>query len=120
MKNIIDSLMENYEQHQIEMINQSWYFADKETRAHRLHTIIALVLELENIKKVNKFSCNFGLMAIEAVIQGDWKELENIVEFQKFEGESKEIQENIAPLWETFRLIALTAIAQANGTLVAN
>ena len=51
-------------------------------------------------------------MAIEAVIQGDWKELEEVIGYQTFKTEHPETQAEFAPLWEKFRLIAETAIAE--------
>lgn len=51
-------------------------------------------------------------MAIEAVIQGDWRELEEVVGYQKFEAETPDIRAQFVPLWEKFCLIAETAIAE--------
>ena len=109
---ISDKLMAMFEERQLEEIQNSWCLADKAARKHRLKTLIALVLELEEIKKVSIFSTAFGEMAIEAVIQGDWRELEEVVGYQTFKAESKEIQDQFAPLWEKFRAIAETAIAE--------
>jgi hypothetical protein len=109
---IIENLTSKFEEHQLEQINNSWCLANKSERKHRLKTIIALVLELEEIKKVDKFATTFGDMAIEAVICGDWKEFEQVCEYQTFKDESIEIQKRYAPLWEKFRTIAETAIAE--------
>jgi hypothetical protein len=109
---ISEKLMEMFEERQLEEILRSWCLADKATRKHRLKTIIALSVELEEIKKVNIFSTLFGEMAIEAVIQGDWRELEEVVGYQTFKTEHPETQAEFAPLWEKFRLIAETAIAE--------
>jgi len=107
-----EKLLEMFEEKQLEEILRSWCLADKAARKHRLKTVIALVFELDEIKKVNIFSTAFGEMAIEAVIKGDWKELEEVVGYQKFEAETPDIRAQFAPLWENFRLIAETAIAE--------
>jgi len=107
-----EKLISMFEERQLEEILRSWCLANKATRKHRLKTIIALAVELEEIKKVNIFSTSFGEMAIEAVIQGDWKELEEVVGYQTFKTEHPETQAEFAPLWEKFRLIAETAIAE--------
>jgi hypothetical protein len=107
-----EKMLAMFEERQLEEIMRSWCLADKATRKHRLKTIIALAVELEEIKKVNIFSTLFGEMAIEAVIQGDWKELEEVVGYQTFKTESLDIQAKFAQLWEKFRLIAETAIAE--------
>jgi len=109
---ISEKMMAMFEERQLEEIMNSWCLADKAARKHRLRTIIALAIELEAIKKVSIFSTSFGEMAIEAVIQGDWKELEEVVGYQTFNAEHPDIQAKFAPLWERFRLIAETAIAE--------
>ena len=109
---ISEKMMTMFEERQLEEITRSWCLADKAVRKHRMRTIIALAVELEEIKKVNIFSTSFGEMAIEAVIQGDWKELEEVVGYQTFKSEHPDIQAQFAPLWEKFRLIAETAIAE--------
>jgi hypothetical protein len=110
--NILSNLMEQLETRQVEQIQNSWCMVDKATRKFRLNTIIALIVELEEIKKTSSFSIVFGYMAIEAVICGDWRELEEVVELQYFKGEEPDTSNKYAPLWEKFRLIAETAIAE--------
>jgi urease accessory protein UreF len=73
---------------------------------------VALSVELEEIKKVNKFSTAFGEQAIEAVIQGDWRELEEVANFLTFSTENPEIRDQFSPLWDKFRTLALTACAE--------
>jgi hypothetical protein len=109
---ISEKLVVMFEERLLEQILRSWCLADKETRKHRLRTVIELTLELEKIKKVSLFSTAFGEMAIEAVIQGDWQELKEIINFQDFRTEDAKIREEFAPLWENFRVIAQTAIAE--------
>lgn len=109
---ISEKLISMFEERQLEQILLSWCLIDKAERKHRLKTIIALTIELEEIKKASRFSCMFGELAIEAVIQGDWKELEEVANSQTFKSESNDIQIKYAPLWDNFRLIAETAIAE--------
>ena len=104
--------MEMFEQRTIEMIQQSWCLQDKGTRKSRLTTVTALVLELEAIKKVSTFSAALGESIIEAVIQGDWQEVEQVAEFLTFEAERGEIRSKYGKLWDTFRVLTVTACAE--------
>lgn len=107
-----EELISAYQEHLHQMVQRSWCLQDKYTRKHRLSTVIALAIELEDIKKVNRFSTAFGEQAIEAVIQGDWRELEEVAKFLTFESEIPDIRDQFKPLWEKFRTLALTACAE--------
>jgi hypothetical protein len=107
-----EKLMAMYEERTFEMVHKSWCLQEKAVRRHRLQTVVALILELEEIKKVDIFSTAFGEQAIEAVIQGDWHEVEEVIEFQTFEAEEPKIRDRYKDLWEKFRIIALTACAE--------
>lgn len=107
-----EKLAKAYEEHLLQMVQESWCLQDKPTRKHRLTTVIALSVELDAIKRVNIFSTACGEQVIEAVIQGDWREVEEMVEYLTFSTECSEIQEKYCPLWEKFRTLALTACAE--------
>jgi hypothetical protein len=113
MTNIIDKLVAAYGEHRLETISRAWCVVDKWERMHRLRTVMALSVELDIICSKDKFSTAFGEMAIEAVIEGDWREVDQVADFLTFESEGPETVGRYGPLWEQFRTIAKTASAEA-------
>jgi hypothetical protein len=109
---ITEKLVKVYEDHLLQMFQAAWCLQDKPTRKHRLATVIALSVELDAIKKVDIFSTAWGEQIIEAVIQGDWREVEEVVAYVTFDTERAELRERYNPLWERFRALALTACAE--------
>lgn len=109
----IDKMMEKYGEHRLEVISRAWCVVDKWERNHRLRTVVALSVELEKVRSVDRFSSAFGEMAIEAVIQGDWREVDQVAEFLTFESEGETTAQKYGPLWEDFRTIAQAASAEA-------
>lgn len=109
---ITEKLVKAYEGHLLQMFQASWCLQDKPTRKHRLNTVMALSVELDVIKRVDIFSTAFGEQAIEAVIQGDWREVEELTGYMTFDTESSDLREKYNPLWEKFRALALTACAE--------
>lgn len=108
---ITEKLAKVYEEHLLQMFQASWCLQDRPTRKHRLTTIMALSVELDAIKRVDIFSTAWGEQVIEAIIQGDWREAEEVVGYLTFP-ERPEVQEKYEPLWEKFRTLALTACAE--------
>lgn len=109
---ISEKLMGMYEERTLQMIQQSWCLQDKHTRKSRLATVTTLIIELENIKRISTFSAALGESIIEAVIQGDWYEVEQVAEFLTFRAEREEIRSKFSVLWDNFRVAALTACAE--------
>lgn len=110
---IVDKLAVKFGEYRLEVISRSWCVVDKEERARRLRTVIALSVELDVIRSKDRFSTAFGEMAIEAIIQGDWREVDQVAGFLTFESEGEETVAKYGPLWEQFRVIAKTAAAEA-------
>jgi hypothetical protein len=109
---ITEQLVSKFEASQLEEILRSWCLVPKQERKHRLKTIIDLSIEVERIRSISNFYITFGELGIEAVIKGDWEELQDISNSQTFRTESKELQAKFFPLWEKFREIANKAIAE--------
>jgi len=109
---ITEKLARVYEEHLLQMFQAAWCLQDKPTRKHRLTTVMDLSVELDAIKKVDIFSTAFGEQVIEAVIQGDWREAEEVVGYLTFDTERSELREKYDSLWEKFRTLALTACAE--------
>jgi hypothetical protein len=109
---ITEKLAGLYEEHLLQEFQAAWCLQDKPTRKHRLTTVMALSVALDEIKKVDIFSTAFGEQVIEAVIQGDWREVEEVTSYLTFDVERQELRDKYKPLWERFRTLALTACAE--------
>lgn len=109
---VTEKLARVYEEHLLQMFQAAWCLQDKPTRKHRLTTVMALSVELDAIKKVDIFSTACGEQVIEAVIQGDWREVEEVIAYVTFDTERDELRERYKLLWEKFRALALTACAE--------
>lgn len=109
---ITEKLAKVYEEHLLQMFQASWCLQDKPTRKHRLKTVLALSVELEAIKKIDIFSTAIGEQIIEAVIQGDWREVEEVAGYLTFDTERSELRDRYNSLWENFRTLALTSCAE--------
>ena len=69
----------------------------------RLKLVIELSVELEKIRQISIQSTAWGEMAIGDVINGNWADLPDKIDFLKFSMESEDFQKEYAPLWEKFR-----------------
>lgn len=98
------------EEDMLDRVSQSWCLQDKAERKHRLKTIIALGVELEEIRRTEKFNSNLGEAAIEAIIEGDWEDAERWVDHFTFEDEEEAVRDRYAVIWEKFRVILMTAV----------
>jgi ASC-1-like (ASCH) protein len=110
---LLDKILEKFGEHRLETISRAWCIVDKWERKHRLRTVVALSVELEKVRSVDRFSSVLGESAIEAVIQGDWRGVDQVVEFLTFESEGEKTAQKYGPLWEDFRIIAQAASAEA-------
>lgn len=107
----VEKMMAMLEEDLAERVSRSWCLQDKAERKHRLNTIIALSTELEAIRRTSRFNSALGEAAIEAVIEGDWDDAEEWVKHFTFEDECEDVRDTYAPLWEKFRIILMTAVA---------
>ncbi len=112
VSDLFTKLMAKYDDFQIEQIGKCWFLASKKDRKHRLKSVMLLSVELEAIKKISTFSTAFGEQLIEAIIQGDWKEAEQVLAFLSFKEDGPEIEKKYVPLWEGFKAVALFAIEE--------
>ncbi len=108
----LQRMMDTFTEYQLKRAAASWCFQNKEERKHRLHTLTALVVELERIRSIDIFATAFGDMAIEDVIQGDWASVAETISWFTFPGDDQQIQDKYTPLWEGFRAILLAAVAE--------
>lgn len=94
----VDVAMDIFKSDMAKRVERSWCLQDKTERRHRLKTIISLVVELENIKKINRCGVSLGEAAIESVIEGDWEDVLQWVDHFKWEGEDEGVTPDEAKL----------------------
>lgn len=95
---------------QAEKIAASWFLQPREERKRRLHTIVRLSVELERIRETVNFSTKLAEQAIEAVIEGDWKRVEEWSEHFIFSDESLEARQTYVPVFALFRELLLQVL----------
>jgi hypothetical protein len=104
------SLREFLELHNAEKIAQSWPLQPREEQRRRLTAVVRLSAELERVREKENFATRLAEMAIEAVIEGDWKMVEEWVEHFSFEDERDEIRIPSSATFATFRELLLQAL----------
>lgn len=110
---LFDRMMENFGIYRTEQLARSWCMVDRHEKRLRLKVIRALVLELEEIRKVDCFSTGLGESAIESVIEGDWKDVLEHATWFTWE-DDPETAKRYAPLWAKFVAILQTAKGDVN------
>jgi hypothetical protein len=85
-----------------EQVEASWVLQSPEEKKRRRRAIIELAIELGRIREVTQFSTLLAETAIEAVIEGDWKRVEEWAEHFTFVGESDELCDEYAPIFAVF------------------
>lgn len=108
-RKVFRRMLGTFAEHQWKQILASYCLQPPEEKKARRRAIIDLSLELEEIKKTGNFSVGIGELAIEAVIEGDWKHARNYISWLSFTEESVELREREAPRWEKFRAVLLVA-----------
>ena len=93
-----------------EKLAASWGLQSPEERKRRRRIVIALAQELGRIAEKSGFSTHLAELAIESVIEGDWKMAEEWAEHFAFEDEHEEIRTREAPEFAIFRELLLQAI----------
>jgi hypothetical protein len=104
------SLREFMELHSAEKLSLSWSLQPREEQKRRLSAIVRLSAELERIREKEIFATGLAEMAIEAVIEGDWKMVEEWAEHFAFEDERDKIHIHGAAIYGTFRELLLQAL----------
>lgn len=104
-----------YADHMQKRLEASWFLQDRREKRLRMRFVLLLAEELAKIRQVSVFATAFGEMAIEAIIEGDWKTLAEIQRDLTFDGESKDCHARYNPLWAPFRDIIETALVAHQG-----
>jgi hypothetical protein len=107
----VDKLFAMYGEWRMKQVSRAWCLASREERKLRLRTVVALSVELHRIKQVSIFATASGEGAIEAVIEGDWKEAAGRASDLTFEKDPI-AKERHGALWEPFILQLRAACAE--------
>jgi hypothetical protein len=96
-----------------EKLSAAWCIQSREERKRRLHAVMQLSVELARIKEVTVFSSRLAEQAIEAVIEGDWKTVQEYADLFSFNDEREELRERCVGTFATFRELLLQALRAA-------
>jgi len=93
-----------------EKLAASWHLQPKEEKRRRLNAVMQLSVELDRVRVVTTFSTRLAELAIEAVIEGDWKSVEDWADMFAFTDEHEDLREKYAPIYATFRELLLQVL----------
>lgn len=96
--------------HRAEQLAASWALQVPEEKKRRRRAVIQLSIELGRIRDTMEFSTALAELAIEAVIEGDWKMVEEWAEHFTFESEGAELRDRCAPVFAVFRELLLQTL----------
>ena len=94
----------------VDKIAGTWCLQSTEEKKRRRRIIIALSQELGLIAEKTNFSTHLAELVIEAIIDGDWKMVEEWAEHFAFEDELDANRERYAPEFAIFRELLLQAV----------
>lgn len=95
---------------QAEKLASSWALQPREERKRRLAAVMQLSVELTRIHETTTFSTRLAESAIESVIEGDWKMVEEWAEHFTFADEDDQLSQKYAPVFAVFRELLLQVL----------
>jgi hypothetical protein len=108
----IEKLFSGFPDYQRRRLMQSHCLQSPEEKKARVKLVQELSAELAEIRKTERFIL-FGETAIEAVIEGDWKQVADVMGWLTFKDEPLESMQQQAPKWEKFRRLLRIACVEA-------
>jgi hypothetical protein len=96
-----------------EKLTASWAIQPREERKRRLHAVMQLSVELARIRETTEFSTRLAENAIESVIEGDWKMVEEWAEHFTFDVEGEQLRARFAPVFAVFHELLLQTLRTA-------
>ncbi len=93
-----------------EKLTTAWCLQSREEQRRRLRAVIQLSIELDRIHVTTNFATRLAELAIESVIEGDWKMVEEWADHFTFGDESDDLRQTSAPTFAVFRELLLQAI----------
>jgi hypothetical protein len=96
--------------HSAEKLAASWALQPQEEKKRRREAVIRLTIELERIREKESFATRLAELAIESVIEGDWKMVAEWAEHFSFADECDEIRIHAEPVYAAFRELLLQVL----------
>ena len=93
-----------------EKMTAAWCLQPREEQQRRLLAVIQLSIELGRIREITAFSTRLAELAIESVIEGDWKMVEEWADLFTFGAETEALRQRSAPVFAVFRELLLQAL----------
>jgi hypothetical protein len=93
---------------QAEKMAAAWCIQPPEEQKRRRRAVIELSIELGRIRETTNFATRLAELAIESVIEGDWKMVQEWADHFSFDGEGSETQ--YVPIFATFRELLLQVL----------
>lgn len=98
----------------VERWKTSWSEQSREEKRRRMHFVLAMAAELNEIRKTNRHATAWCEMAIEDVIIGDWKSMPMHISMFEFKDDDPTYRERYAPIFARFRQICEEAMVVAS------
>jgi hypothetical protein len=100
---------------QAEKLTAAWCLQPREEQRRRLRTVMQLSVELLRIRETTEFSTRLAELAIESVIEGDWKMVEEWAGHFAFDDEHAALREKHAHIFATYRELLLQVLRTKKG-----
>jgi hypothetical protein len=110
------TMREVMELHSAMKLSRSWALQPREEQRRRLGAVVRLSVELDRIRQTESFATRLAEMAIEAVIEGDWKMVEEWAEHFAFGDERDEVRIRGSEIYAMFRELLLQALRAGKGS----
>lgn len=92
---------------------RAFHLQSKEEKKARLHAVMELSVELENVKKLSTFSVRLADVPLERIIEGDWEAAADYINAFTFVDEDPQIRAAAEPNWRGFVAILSKACEEA-------
>lgn len=96
--------------HRAEQLAASWALQVPEEKKRRRRAVIQLSIELGRVQETMNFATGLAELAIEAVIEGDWKMVEGWAAHFTFDTEGSDLRDKCAPVFAVFRELLLQTL----------
>ena len=100
---------------QAEKLAAAWCIQPRAEQRRRLRAVIQLSVELARIHETTTFATGLAELAIESVIEGDWKMVEEWADHFTFGDETEALRQRFAPTFAVFRELLLQVLRTEKG-----
>ena len=96
--------------HDAEKLSASWAIQPPVEKKRRRRAVLQLSIELGRICESHSFSTGLAELAIESVIEGDWKMVQEWADHFTFAEESEELRTTYVPVFAVFHELLLQSL----------